>query len=75
MQNNGVDVLETVVAKAHNICNHILLFEAVDMEEDEIRLFLNCNHVSNQNLQNIYLDLVKEYDEMTSGQKTWGSVI
>jgi hypothetical protein len=65
-ENNEFDILEEVVAKAHDICDQILLFEAIDMEEDEVRLFLDCNRVSNQNLQDTYLDLVREYDEMTS---------
>jgi hypothetical protein len=47
MENSGVDMLEEVVTKAHNICDQILLFEAIEMEEDEVRLFLDCNCVSN----------------------------
>jgi hypothetical protein len=58
--------LEDVVTKAHNICNQIMLFEAIEMEEDEVRLFLDCNHVSDSEKQNAYLYLVREYNELTS---------
>jgi len=64
--NNDYDILDEVVAKAHDICNQIMLFEAVDMEEDEVRLFLDCNNVSDSKRQEAYLDLVREYDEHTS---------
>jgi hypothetical protein len=65
-KNNDVDQLEGVVARAHQICNQLFLFEAIDMEEDEVRLFLDCNHVSDNDVQNTYLALIREYDEKTS---------
>ena len=37
---NEFDILEEIVAKAHRICNQLFLFEAIEMEEDEVRLFL-----------------------------------
>ena len=46
IKDNDYDVLEEIVAKAHQICNRMLLFEAVEMEEDKVRLFLACNNVS-----------------------------
>jgi hypothetical protein len=66
IKNNDCDILDEVVDKAHKICSLLLLFEAVDMEEDEVRLFLDCNHVSDYQMQNAYLDLVREYDVKTS---------
>ena len=67
---NGFNRLENVVAKAHCICNNIMLFEAIFMEEDEVRLCLDRNHVSDHEIQNVYLKLVREYDEMTSSKKS-----
>jgi hypothetical protein len=63
--NNGSDDLENVVAKAHDICNRILLFEAVEMDEWEVRLVLESNDISDPALQDRYLRLVKEYDRNT----------
>jgi hypothetical protein len=72
-ENSAFDGLEMVVAEAHGICEQILLFEAIDMEEEEVRLFLYCNHVSDQELQDTYLGFVRDYDRMTSGRKIpWG---
>ena len=70
IKNSDYDVLEEVVAKAHQICNQLLLFEAIEMEEDEVRLFLDCNHVSDDAVQNAYLELVREYNEKTSSTKS-----
>ena len=67
IKDNDYDVLEEIVAKAHQICNRMLLFEAVEMEEDKVRLFLACNNVSDVDTQNAYLGLVREYDEKTRG--------
>jgi hypothetical protein len=66
VENNSADIFEDIFEKAHKICNRILLFEAIEMDEDEIRLFLSCNHVSKQEMQDAYLGLVREYDDMTS---------
>jgi hypothetical protein len=67
---NDFDVLEEVVAKAHKICNRILLFEAIEMEEDELRLFLDCNQVSDHVVQDRYLGFVRQYAEKTSSRKS-----
>ena len=67
-KNNDSDMLEKIVADAHNICNQIMLCEAVEMEEDEVRLFLNCNHVDDDAVQDRYLELVRRYDEMTNSR-------
>ena len=69
IKDNDFDMLEEVVAKAHKICSRILLFEAIEMEEDEVRLFLDRNHVSDNEVQNAYLELVREYGDITSGTR------
>jgi len=63
-----VDPLEVVVDRAHGICNEMLLFEAIPMDEDEIRLVLDTNHLTDEAIQNTYLQLVREYDRQTGGQ-------
>lgn len=67
-KDSDFNVLEEVVAKAHKICNRILLFEAIEMEEDEVRLFLDCNQVSDHQVQQRYLDLVRQYSEKTGSR-------
>jgi hypothetical protein len=74
-KNNYFDVLEEVVAKAHNICNQILLFEAIEMDEDEVRIFLDCNNVTNQTLQDAYLSLAREYDDITSSREPVNRIV
>ena len=69
--NNDFDLLEEVVAKAHRICDRILLCEAVEMKEDEVRLFLSCNRVCDNEAQDAYLDLVRKYDSITSNGGLW----
>jgi hypothetical protein len=67
MTNSSItDELGSVVEKARKICNRIMLFEAVQMEESEVRLFLDCNHVSNNTIQNDYLELVRKYGRVTN---------
>jgi hypothetical protein len=66
IENNDSDLLEEVVSKAHRICDRILLCEAVEMKDDEVRLFLSCNCVSGNETQDAYLDLVRKYDAITS---------
>ena len=69
IKSSGSSPLEKIVARAHKICNQILLFEAIGMEEDEVRLFLDCNHVSDQQTQDEYLHLVRLYEEKTSDRR------
>jgi hypothetical protein len=69
-EDNGFDILEEVVAEAHKICNQILLFEAMDMEEDEVRLFLDCNAVTDHQMQERYIRLVRLYAENTVSRKS-----
>jgi hypothetical protein len=66
----SLNSLSKVIEKAHAICSKILLFEAVGMEEGEVRFFLGCNHVPDHEKQNAYLELVREYDKKTSSKKT-----
>ncbi len=63
--NNDFDPLEDVVAKAHDICNELLLFEAIEMEESEVRLVLEKNSILDPNIQERYLTLVRTYDKST----------
>ncbi len=60
------DILDDVVSKAHDICNELLLFEAISLDEREVRLVLEKNNVHDPVLQQRYLALVKEYDKTTS---------
>jgi DNA repair photolyase len=69
-KDNDFDGLEKIVAKAHAICNKMLLFEAIEMEEDEVRLFLACNHVADPQLQERYLEFVRQYAEETGGRNS-----
>ena len=69
-ENIDSDGLERVVDKAHDIFNEILLFEAVDMGEDQVRVLLDRNHVSDHEMQEAYLELIREYDAKTSRKKT-----
>jgi hypothetical protein len=41
IENNGFDGLEWVVTEAHGICNQILLFEALEMNENEVRKIID----------------------------------
>ena len=68
IKDNDFDMLEEVVAKAHKICSRILLFEAIEMEEDEVRLFLDCNQISDHEVQDRYLGFVRQYAEKTGRQ-------
>lgn len=63
--NNDYDILEDVVARAHDICDRLLLFEAIDMDEWEVRLVLENNNVCDPALQERYLGLVGEYEKNT----------
>ena len=63
--NNDFEALEDVVAEAHDICNQLLLFEAIEMEESELREILEQNNVHDPAVQDRYFRLVKEYDRTT----------
>lgn len=69
-KDSDFDVLDEVVAEAHKICNRILLFEAIEMREDEVRLFLDCNQVTDHQMQERYIGLVRQYAENTGSRKT-----
>jgi hypothetical protein len=70
IKSNGSKRLEKIVERAHKICNNILLFEAIELAEDEVRLFLNCNQVLDKKIQDEYLLLVRLYEEKTSNRRT-----
>ena len=63
------DILANIREKAHTICSKIVLCEAIEMDENEIRFFLACNHVSNCKVQDAYLRFVREYDAMIAREK------
>ena len=63
-------ILDNLIQKALKICSKMFLSEAVELDEDEVRLFLYCNRVTNHKLQDEYLEIVREYD-MISGKKTY----
>jgi len=67
-KNINMDSLEMVVDRAHGICDKILLFEAISIDEEEIRFFLDTHHLTDEAIQNTYIHLVKEYDRQTGGQ-------
>jgi hypothetical protein len=60
---NCYNTSKNVVGTAHDICNGLLLFDAVNMEEWEVRLVLESNNVVDMAVQDRYLDLVKEYEK------------
>lgn len=64
---NDFDLLEDVVAKAHDICDSLLLFETVCVGEQELRLVLERFGVSDSHLQDQYLSLAGEYRRYTGG--------
>lgn len=70
MQNTVYDPIEIIVDQAHQIFNKILLFQAISMAEEDIRDLLQNNDISDSTTQNIYLNLVEEYDRQTSGLPT-----
>ena len=69
-ERNNLRTLENLIEKAHKICSEMFLSEAVELDEDDVRLFLYCNRVTNHKLQDEYLEIVREYD-MISGKKTY----
>ncbi len=68
IHNIGFDPIEVLVDQAHTICSEILLFEAVTMKEDEIRLILDSQNISDEHIQETYLNIVEEYDRQTGGR-------
>jgi hypothetical protein len=69
-ENNDCDSIETIVNEAHEICDVLLLFEASYMEENEIRLFLEGNNVTDREIQDNYIELVRTYDRETGGRSS-----
>ena len=63
--NANVDPIEAIADKAYEICNKMLLFEALFLREDEIRLFLEAHNISDTEMQNRYLHLVDKYNTIT----------
>jgi len=67
-ENNDCDSIETLVNQAHQICSELLLFEASYMKENEIRLILECNKITDRKIQDTYIKLVRTYDRETGGR-------
>ena len=65
MSDLKMDSLEMVVDKAPGICSNMFLFEAILMQEDGIRLFLDIHNITNEDVQDCYLVFVKKYDRQT----------
>ncbi len=63
--NANVDPIEAIVDKAYEICNEMLLIDAIFLEEDEIRLFLETHKISDNETQNRFLHLVDKYNNIT----------
>jgi hypothetical protein len=61
------DSIETIVDMAYQICDKLLLFEASSMKENEIRFFLECNKITEREIQDKYINLVRNYDRETGG--------
>ncbi len=57
----GEHLLDFAISAAHEICSEKLLFETVEMEDEEIRLFLESNQVTSSSLQGRYFDCLKMY--------------
>ncbi len=56
-----VDNYATAVSGTFHICNGLLLFEALEMEEFEVRLTLEKNAVTDVHKQNMYLEYMDLY--------------
>ncbi len=59
----GEDLLEFAITAAHEICNEKLLFETVEMDDKDIRLFLIQNQITSVSLQSRYLDCLRMYKD------------
>ena len=61
--NKGLDMFENIPEKACKTCKNILLFQEVTIDEEEVRLFLYCNSVSNDKLQDAFIGLVRGHGD------------
>ncbi len=66
---NNIDLLKSAVEKAHTICNKLSLQEAIKMKESEVRDFLNSNKVTEQEMQDTYLNILRLYEFMNEDCK------
>ncbi len=55
------DQMEAAISGAHEICNEKLVFETVEMDEEDIRLFLIQNQITSKNLHGRYLNYLEMY--------------
>ncbi len=56
-----VDNYAKAVSGTFHICNSLLLFEALEMDESEVRLTLEKNAVTDLHQQNMYLEYMDLY--------------
>ncbi len=57
----GEELLDFAITEAHEICSEKLLFETVEMEEGEIRIFLSKNQVTSESLKIRYFECLNMY--------------
>ncbi len=65
MEKQYLDRLETIVHEAHEICDNIMLYEAICMDEKELRQCLTRYKVLDKEKQDKYLELARRYDKET----------
>ncbi len=56
-----MDNLEAAISGAHKICNERLVFETVDMDENDVLVFLSNNSITSKVLQGRYLKYLEIY--------------
>ncbi len=57
----NIDNLEAAISGAHKICNKRLVFETVDMAENDVLVFLINNSITSKVLQSRYLKCLEIY--------------
>ncbi len=57
------DMLEAAISGAHEICNEKLVFETVEMDDEDVRLFLIQNQITSNNLHGRYLNYLEMYKD------------
>ncbi len=63
--NNNVDLLKSTLEEAHKICEKLPLQEAMNMTEKEVLKLLDKNKVTEPEVQDAYLNIIKLYEFVT----------
>ncbi len=63
--NNNIDLLKSTVEGAHKICKKLPLQEAREMTEKDVLQFLNNNKITEPEVQDAYLNIIKLYEFVT----------